>query len=103
MTKEEVQVKAGLNASAYQHSFGNMADETVYMDPYANIDMREDIRGAVLKGFERLNGVQLKEQSISGMGAGTAGVSLIPVYVDPRIIDLSRKFTPWNYFSSKSF
>jgi hypothetical protein len=95
MTKEEVNVKAGLNAGAYQHSFGNMADETVYMDPYNQVDMREDIRGAVLKGFERLNGVQLKEQSISGMGAGTAGVSLIPVYVDPRIIDLSRKFTPW--------
>jgi hypothetical protein len=95
MTSEEVSVKAGLNAGAYQHSFGNMADETVYMDPYNQVDMREDLRGAVLKGFERLNGVQLKELSIGGMGAGTAGVSLIPVYVDPRIIDLSRKFTPW--------
>jgi len=78
--------------SAYSHSFGYLPDKTVYQSPSMDIDMREEIKSLVDKGMQS---AELKAQTISGMGAGTAGVSLVPVYVDPRITDRSRKFTPW--------
>lgn len=89
------QLKAGLNLGAYQHSFGNLPNETRYSDPYAKIDLVPEMKSAFDRGYERVTGIQVKAESIAGMGAGTAGYSMIPVYVDPRIIDLSRKFTPW--------
>ena len=96
MTEEEAQVgnmSLGLDdRTAYAHSFGFMGHKTKYFDPQAGIDMRSEIKSAYDIGFQR---VQLKAESVAGMGAGTAGYAMIPVYVDPRIIDRTRKFTPW--------
>jgi hypothetical protein len=38
--------------------------------------------------------VNLKALGTTAGGAGTAGYALVPVYVDPKIIDQTRKYTP---------
>jgi hypothetical protein len=75
-------------ASAFQHSFGLLKDKTMYVNGWAGVDARGEFKAA----FER--GVQLKALGPTTGGAGTAGYALIPVYVDPRIVDTTRKFTP---------
>jgi len=79
-------------SGAYAHSFGILDDKTPYVDPYNDIDMRPDLKDLVDAGIEQ---AQLKALTTSAGGAGTAGNALIPVYVDPRIVDRTRKFTPW--------
>ena len=96
MTEEQAQVgnmSLGLDdRTAYAHSFGLMGNKTKYFDPQSGVDMRSEIKSAYDIGFQR---VQMKAETVAGMGAGTAGYAMIPVYVDPRIIDRTRKFTPW--------
>jgi len=80
------------NASnPYAHSFGNMESKITYVDPYNDFDYRTHLKSKLLDGMD----AELKAQTVAGMGTGTAGSSLIPVYVDQRIVDRSRKFTPW--------
>lgn len=95
-------LKGNLN-SAYEHSFGPMPNQTRYFDPpglsehkgldvdHAGVDMREEIKAAIDRGME----ISYKALTTTAGGAGTAGNALIPVYVDPRIVDRTRKFTPW--------
>ena len=77
-------------AGAYEQSFGAMPNKTVYQDyglkGFGDIDKRDDVQ----KAF----GIGLKAQGVTSGGAGTAGYAMIPVYVDPRIIDTTRKYTP---------
>lgn len=81
----------------YAVSFGNLPNRTVYSNPcgfemksgniaYGMKTTREDINKNMEVGLKALT-------STSG-GAGTAGYALVPVYVDPRVIDTTRKFTP---------
>jgi hypothetical protein len=83
-------------ADAYQHSFGALPNETLY-HPGARAewnpekksfegDLRPQLKSAFEVGFKALT-------STSG-GAGTAGYAMVPVYVDPRIVDQTRKYTP---------
>lgn len=81
----------GQAQAAYAHSFGFTPSETVYSDPaglkgLGAIDKRTDFHNAFQVG--------LKAQTTQAGGAGTAGYAMIPVYVDPRIVDQTRKFTP---------
>lgn len=82
------------SGSAYQTSFGNIPSGTCYQ----KVD---------LKSFDKLNyevdlRPQLNEAASIGMkalgttsgGAGTAGYALVPIYVDPKIVDQTRKYTP---------
>jgi len=96
MTEEKAQagrISADFSPStAYNHSFGYMGDHTKYFDPYNEVDMRPEIKSAYDIGFQR---IQQKAESIATMNAGTAGYAMIPVYVDPRVVDRTRKFTPW--------
>jgi hypothetical protein len=78
-----VQVKA---ADAYQHSFGVLKGGTAYYNPWKNIDMRPMLKDKYEVGFKAL--------STTAGGAGTAGYAMIPIYIDPRIVDTTRKFTP---------
>ncbi len=55
-------------------------------DPIYNYDSRANMFGE--------DNVNLKAMNTQTGGAGTAGYALIPVYVDPKIIDQSRKYTP---------
>ena len=77
--------------SAYASSFGNIPHKTVYQDAcglkgIAPVDRREEVS----KAF----GIGLKAHGVTSGGTGTAGYAMIPIYVDPRVIDTTRKFTP---------
>jgi hypothetical protein len=85
-------VDEGFSAgSAYAQSFGSMPDKTLVSDPAGlkngvAVDRRTAIKGAFSVG--------LKAHETTSGGPGTAGYAMIPVYVDPRIIDTTRKYTP---------
>lgn len=92
---------------AYKSSFGNLSHGTRYVDPWvAGFNPDEQKAGMQKKSFDFRG--ELKSKMEAGMksliakkamgpttgGAGTAGYALVPIYVDPRIVDLSRKWTP---------
>ena len=92
----EAQVAYGMNVGAYQHSFASLPNGTKYSDAVMNESLiMPELKSAYDRGRKMSLEAELKAETISGMGAGTAGYSMIPVYVDPRIVDQSRKFTPW--------
>jgi len=82
----------------YGISFMNTPNHTVYSNPM----------GIAMKGIEYSGtttvetlGNQLSEAAVSmkalgteSGGAGTAGYAMVPIYVDPRIVDQTRKNTP---------
>ncbi len=72
--------------SAYGQSFGAMPDKSSYVNGWSGVDSRVAIKDAFAIGFKALS-------STTG-GAGTAGNAMVPVYLDPRVIDQTRKFTP---------
>jgi len=91
---------------AYKASFGGLPNNTRYLDPWVSgytpeeqrngaekksFDMRPEIKSAFDKGFNKIHKKALGPET---GGAGTAGYALVPVYVDPRIVDRSRKYTP---------
>jgi len=76
--------------SAYSHSFGALKDKTRYVDPWmTGSDMRETLNDSLKRGIARM-----KALSTTAGGAGTAGYAMIPIYVDPRVVDTTRKETP---------
>ena len=75
--------------SAYSHSFGALKDQTKYVDPKFGVDLRGELNETLKSGIARM-----KALSTTSGGAGTAGYAMIPVYVDPRIVDTTRKETP---------
>lgn len=90
--------------SAYSQSFGSLPDGTRYLDPWTkgfnpekpeeaqlSFDLRPQLKSALDVGIKR---VATKALGPESGGAGTAGYALVPVYVDPRIVDQSRKYTP---------
>lgn len=79
---------SGVDAkSVYAHSFGALGDQTAYVDPTNGHDIREALGTYAKAGMKAL--------SADNTGSGTASPSaLVPVYVDPRIVDRSRKYTP---------
>jgi len=84
-------IKSNLpRGGAYQHSFGALPDQTVYLNPWTNIDNREEMKERLDLGLKAYGAT-----SATGGGAGTAGIAMVPVYVDPRIVDTTRKYTPW--------
>ena len=87
-----------LNKSrAYGISFGDYADETRYAPGLSGFDANcKEIEGADLRKDIRKNKAEMmqKASAIGGLAAGTTDVTLIPVYVDPEIIDLTRINTP---------
>jgi len=80
--------------NAYQTSFGNLPSGTRYQEVDLksfgelkyNIDLRPTLNEAAAIGMKAL-GTQTG-------GAGTAGYALVPIYVDPKIVDQTRKYTP---------
>ena len=71
---------------SYAHSFGALTDKTRYADAWNKIDFREELKNRMSIGMKALN-------TESG-SVGTAGFALVPIYVDPRVVDQTRKFTP---------
>lgn len=80
--------------SAYATSFGILPHGTVYqrvdmksmLSPKYEVDMREMLHEKAKIGMKAL--------ATTTGGAGTAGYAMIPVYLDPRVIDTTRKYTP---------
>jgi hypothetical protein len=95
MTDGEIGSKSiptGFNdKSAYAHSFGPIGSEVPYMNGWTGVDLRPQLKSAMELGISR---IQQKALGPTTGGAGTAGYALVPVYVDPRIVDISRKYTP---------
>ena len=82
----------GFNVNnAYAQSFGYLEDGTTYVNRFDDIDMREDFKAIYERGRER---VEAKALSSTSGGAGTAGYALVPISVDNRLVDYSRKYTP---------
>lgn len=75
--------------SAYAQSFGALNDRTRYVDPRFGTDLRSELNERLNEGIARL-----KALSTTAGGAGTAGYGMIPIYVDPRLVDTTRKETP---------
>ncbi len=83
--------------TCYQHSFGPLADKTPYVNGWnqgadgKSYDLRSFMGEKASEGFMKIRQKALGPET---GGAGTAGYALVPVYVDPRIVDQSRKYTP---------
>lgn len=80
--------------SAYEQSFGTLADKTCYSGyrPGLKADFRGD-EGVLGKAYNSA----LKAFNVtSGAGAShdVYGKIMIPLYLDPQVIDISRKYTP---------
>jgi len=97
MAKDEVtttgfaDLKSVVSGGNYAVSFGALANQTTYVDKLNEVDLRPQLKAAYDKGKEI---VEAKAMGTTTGGAGTAGYALIPVAVDPRITDISRKYTP---------
>jgi len=85
-----MEMPSGLDLkSSYSHSFGALKDHTRYVDAVTGTDMRGTLNDTLQRGI-----VNMKALSTTAGGTGTAGYAMIPVYVDPRIVDVTRKETP---------
>jgi hypothetical protein len=79
----------------YGQAFGNLPHKTRYYDPLGLKADGESFAGSDFRAqIAQESAVRLKAQTTSAGGVGTTGYAMIPVYVDPRIVDQTRKFTP---------
>ena len=74
----------------YRQAFGNLPHETVYKDPAGFSGVTTDLRPQ-LKSMHYAN---LKARTTTAGGDGSAGYALVPVFVDPNIVDQERRETP---------
>lgn len=85
-----------INASAYQHSFGPMANKTCYhpgaREEY-NVEAK-DFNGSLRTELKSAFDIGFKALTSESGGAGTAGYAMVPIFVDPRVVDRTRKYTP---------
>lgn len=77
---------------AYGQSFGSLPDKTMYSNPNLKHDLRSEdqiLGGAYKSGLKAFN-------VTTGPGAAhdVYGKLMIPLYLDPQVIDISRKYTP---------
>ena len=75
----------------YQSSFGNLPHGTAYKDPAGfKSGVAVDLRPQLKARAE----TELKALATTSGGVGTAGQAMIPVFVDPSIVDQERRETP---------
>lgn len=84
------------NNGNYAVSFLNTPNHTIYSNP-----MGVQMKGTEYSGStnmealkDNLSIVAVKALSTTAGGAGTAGFAMVPIFVDPRIVDITRKYTP---------
>lgn len=94
---ETAQVEIKNSGSPYAQSFGALPSGTLYSNP-GNFTVK-GISGGMTT-VENLNKafnagmVNVKATGVTAGGAGTAGYAMVPIYVDPRVVDTTRKYTP---------
>lgn len=82
----------GMNPNqAYATSFGALPDGFKYAgwDGSTENKSRAELNNTLKKGL-----AEMKAVGTTAGGAGTAGYAMIPIYVDPEIVDRTRKNTP---------
>ena len=81
---------------SYAQSFGALQNKVAYSDPLglkSIMGQKLDIKSQDHVLVQAFN-LGLKTTMSTAGGAGTAGYAMIPVYVDPMVIDTTRKWTP---------
>ena len=80
----------------YAVSFLNTPNHTIYSNPAGFM-----MKGVEYSGSTTLEAMQvehsdiaMKALSTTAGGNGTAGYAMVPIFVDPRIVDVTRKYTP---------
>jgi hypothetical protein len=80
----------------YGVTFLNTPNHTVYSNP-----MGVAMKGVEYSGSTTLEALRsqhseiaMKALSTTAGGAGTAGYAMVPIFVDPRVVDQTRKYTP---------
>ena len=77
---------------AYRKSFGGLSNETVYVDTlgsHGRTGLKSDLRTE----FNNIVKTNLKALT-TDTGSGSTDKVMIPLYVDPKVVDLTRKQTP---------
>ena len=89
--------KGDASNARYDVSFGNLPDKTTYQDPlgFKSQGAPVDVREQMLKAIHQKMRVDMKAFTSQAGGAGTAGYAMIPVHVDPQVVDTTRKYTPF--------
>lgn len=92
----------------FQSSFGGLVEpDSIYHDPEGfqtggevgmkgwryGKDMKSSLQEKMLGTWTQTI-ADRKAMGTTIGGAGTAGYAMIPIYVDPRIVDVTRKYTP---------
>jgi hypothetical protein len=80
----------------YVVSFLNTPNHTIYSNPMGIMLRGVEYNGSTtLEAMrENLGNVALKALNTQSGGAGTAGYAMVPIFVDPRVVDTTRKYTP---------
>lgn len=85
------EIPSGINVKhAYATSFGALPEGTKYSGFDSEVKSTEDMRTQLNEKLQ----IGLKAFNTQAGGAGTAGYAMIPIYVDPQIVDRTRKQTP---------
>jgi len=89
------------SSGIYAQYFGNLKSGVVYQDKlgaYKNLGLKitpEDSFNNFNENSPMIkNARAFKAQGVTSGGGGTAGYAMVPVFVDPRIVDRTRKQTP---------
>lgn len=78
--------------TSFKASFGDaVRDRETYYDPWTKVDKRNTIGLHHIEAYKALRKASI---TTTTGGAGTAGYALIPVYVDPAVVDRTRYETP---------
>lgn len=79
-------------ASGSFESTGLLGKEVTYYDPWMGFDGREGLAKAMSEGtgYDMVS----KAMNYSSLAAGTTDKTLVPLSVDPQMIDLTRRKTP---------
>jgi len=87
-----------IQKGAYQTTFGAYPDGTCYTDVAGKrgikVDERKGFLGTAVKKAVARYSEQKNAFTTGTGGAGTTDRVMVPIYVDDRIVDISRKFTP---------
>ena len=82
--------------ASYATTFLNTPNHTIYSNPMGIMMRGVEYSGTttVEAMSENFSTLAMKALSTTAGGAGTAGYAMVPIFVDPRVIDTTRKYTP---------